>query len=378
MKLLLTMIMAGAVLCPGAVAQTDDAAECREIKTEKIIGMEYPGMYKHPASICELENGDLYLSYYGGSGEYQDDSKVWGMRFVQECQTWKEPEVIADTPFLSEGNPVVWQAPDKVVWLFYVQRYGDTWSESRIKAKVSFDSARTWSDSLMIAWEKGMMVRGRPIVLKNEKYLLPIYHETGHDRENVGSDTTSLFMMFDPQTREWTETGRITSYNGNLQPAVVQLDDDTLIAYCRRGGGYGPDTHGYIIRSESHDGGLTWSEGKDSQFPNPNSAIDFLDLRNGHLLLVYNDSMSDRTPLTVAISTDNDATYPYRRNIGEGPNSFAYPMAIQTRDDKIHIIYTTNGRTQIMHAVFNESAIVDYEEEEAVVEDVTAAGEANR
>jgi hypothetical protein len=29
------------------------------------------------------------------------------------------------------------------------------------------------------------MVRGKPIVLQSGKYLLPIYHETGTDREIV-------------------------------------------------------------------------------------------------------------------------------------------------------------------------------------------------
>ena len=37
---------------------------------------------------------------------------------------------------------------------------------------------------------------------------------------------------------------------------------------------------------------------------------------------------------------------------------FAYPDAIQTQDGKIHVIYTTQGRTVIMHAVFDESAIL--------------------
>jgi hypothetical protein len=68
--------------------------------------------------------------------------------------------------------------------------------------------------------------------------------------------------------------------------------------------------------------------------------------------------MNERTPLTVAVSTDRDKTYPYRRNIAGGDNTFAYPYAIQSRDGKIHIIYTTNGRTTIMHAVFDEYAII--------------------
>ena len=157
---------------------------------------------------------------------------------------------------------------------------------------------------------------------------------------------------------KWSETGRIRSPKGNIQPSVVQITSDHLIAYCRRGGGYGPGTEGYIVRAESHDGGKSWSEGRDTKFPNPNAAIDFVKLKNGHLLLVYNDSGTERTPLTVAISTDGDKTYPYRRNIAVGDHDYAYPYAIQTADGKIHLVYTSEKRSVINHTVFEESAIL--------------------
>ena len=335
-----------------------------DIVVEKVIGNEFTGMYKHPASFTELDNGDLYLAYYGGSGEYRDDSKVWAMRLPRGSAEWTTPVVIADTPFLSEGNPVVWQAPDGLVWLFYVQRYGETWSKSRIKAKISKDHGRSWSDSIMIAFEQGMMVRSRPIVLSDGDYLLGIYHEMGNDRENVGDGTTSLFLRFNPMKETWTETNRIVSRVGNLQPTPVQITRKYLVSYSRRGGGYGRVSDGYLVRSESRDGGRTWSPGEDSQFKNPNAATDFIKLRNGHLLLVYNDSMNRRRPLTAAISTDGDKTYPHRRNIAEGRKSFAYPVVLQTKDDKIHLIYTTDGRATIMHAVFEESAVLGHKLEE--------------
>jgi predicted neuraminidase len=116
-----------------------------------------------------------------------------------------------------------------------------------------------------------------------------------------------------------------------------------------------------MLRSESHDGGKTWSPAQRTEFPNPNAAVDFIKLRNGHLLLVYNNNMNDRTPLTVAISIDGGKTFPYRRDIGGGDNTFAYPYAIQTRDDKIHILYTTNSRTTIMQSVFEEGAVFNPE-----------------
>ncbi len=334
-------------------------AQPEGVTIEHVIGPEFPGAYKHPASITQLANGGLYIAYYGGGGEYEDDSKVWGMRRPKGASAWSTPEPIADTPFLSEGNPVVWQAPDGLVWLFYVQRYGETWSQSRIKAKISEDGARTWSDSMLLTFEEGMMVQGRPIVLHDGDYLLPVYHETGSDRESVGDDTTSLFFRHDPETRTWTPTDKIYSRLGNLQAAVAQITDDYLIAYARRGGNYEPIDDGYIVRAESHDGGRSWTNGVDSQFPNPNAAIDFIRLHSGNLLLVYNESMSERTPLVAALSTDQDETYPHRITIGEGGNTFAYPYVIQQDDGTIRLIYTTNGRTTIEMATFTEEALLN-------------------
>jgi len=109
------------------------------------------------------------------------------------------------------------------------------------------------------------------------------------------------------------------------------------------------------IRAESTDGGWTWSEGRDSAFQNPNAAVDFLKLASGNLLLVFNDSMTQRTPLAAALSTDGDATYARRRNIAEGPGDFAYPIVLQGADGRIHAVYTSDRRQVINHAVFTES-----------------------
>lgn len=342
------------LLAPPAAATAD------EIVIRRVFGPEVPGEYKHPSSITELDNGDLYLVYYGGSGEYGTDTAVWGARKPRGSDEWTMPQVIADTPFHTDGNAVIWQGPDERVWLFYVTTYGETWSSSRINGRFSADGARTWSDPFMMTFEPGTMVRSHPIVLADGDWLLPIYHETGEDREWVGPESTSLFLRCDPRTQRWTEMGRIRSAKGNIQPAVVEVRPGYLVAYCRRGGDYEPTTEGYLIRAQSHDGGRTWSEGRNSEFLNPNSAVDFIKLANGHLLLVYNDSMNDRTPLTVAISTDGDQSYPHRRNLKEGRGSFAYPTAIQAADGRIHVVFTSDQRTVVNHAVFDEAAILSH------------------
>ena len=352
------LLMLGLCL-PVSFADPRRDTERDNIETYRVFGPEHPGLYKHPASIEELANGDLYIAYYGGTDEYGEDTAVYGSRQKKGDTQWSAPQVIADTPDHGDGNPVIWQAPDGIVWLFYNNIYGTTWSDGRVLAKISKDGALTWSDSMVINFEQGSMVRGQPIVLNCGDYLLPMYREAGHDKEKTSTETMSYFMRYSPKEKKWTETNRIKSPTGNLQAQVVQISDEYLITYLRRGGSFEPTETGYAIRSESHDGGFTWDEGKDTPFKNPNSALDFIKLANGHLLMVYNDNMNERTPLTVAISTDNDQTWAYTRNILGGDNTYAYPYAIQTSDGKIHIVFTTNARTTIMHSVFNETAITE-------------------
>jgi predicted neuraminidase len=343
-----------ATIQAGGRAQTSAAS----IDVQRVFGPEIQtGPYKHPACLTELSNGDLYLVYYGGQGEYAKDTAVFGSRRARGSTTWSPPRAIARDPFRSLGNGVVWQAPDGVVWLFYVVRYGATWSTSRIQAKISRDFGDTWSDAFMVHDRPGMMVRNRPIVLDDGDYLLPIYHETGENTEVVGAESTSLFLRRAQKTGEWKETGAIRSPRGNIQPAVVEIAPGRLIAYCRRGGGYGPTTDGWLVRAESSDGGWTWSEGRDSAFPNPNAAVDFLKLASGHLLLVFNDSMTSRTPLMAALSRDGDRSWPARRAIAQGPGDFAYPIALQAKDGRIHVVFTSDRRRVINLAVFDEQWI---------------------
>jgi predicted neuraminidase len=353
--------IAATIWDPGKMPTRPAVTMKTAVPVQRVFGPEHPGgRYKHPASITQLANGDLYLAYYTGSGEYATDTAVYGARLPKGQTQWTTPVPIADTPFRSEGNPVVWQAPDGMVWLFYVVRYGQTWSTSRIQAKISRDGAATWSDPMIVTMTEGMMVRSRPLALANGDILLPAYRETGHDTEMVGPDSCSLFFRWDAGLHTWTETNRIRSRIGNIQPAVALITNDYLVCYCRRGGDYSGRPDGRIVRAESRDDGRTWSEGVETQFPNPNAAVEFLRLQSGNLLLIFNDSTKDRTPLTAALSTDGDKTYPYRRNLIEGPGDYAYPYAIQTDDGKIHLVFTSDERTTVYHAVFEEADVLGH------------------
>ena len=181
------------------------------------------GPYKHPACLTELSNGDLYLVYYGGQGEYARDTTVFGSRLRKGETTWSAPVALASDPFRSVGNGVIWQAPDGLVWLFYVVRFGDTWGTSRIQAKVSRDMAATWSDAFPWCSKAGMMVRNRPIVLHDGSYLLPIYFEDGFDTETVGAEEHVALPAVRYEEAGVEAARRDPLANGNIQPAVVEV-----------------------------------------------------------------------------------------------------------------------------------------------------------
>ena len=74
----------------------------QSIHVEKVFGPEIDtGQYKHPSSFEYLDNGDFFLVYYGGKGEYAWDTAVFGSRKAKGSDSWSAPVAIAQNPFQS-------------------------------------------------------------------------------------------------------------------------------------------------------------------------------------------------------------------------------------------------------------------------------------
>src|ERR671916_386056 len=97
----------------------------------------------------------------------------------------------------------------------------------------------------------------------------------------------------------------------------------------------------YVYRTESFDYGRTWSPAVPTEFANPWSRVDLLALDSGALLLAYNPSGSNRTPLVLALSTDGGLTWPHSVTIEDDPTKrFSYPYLMQATDGAIHMGYS--------------------------------------
>ena len=122
---------------------------------------------------------------------------------------------------------------------------------------------------------------------------------------------------------------------GVIQPTLWESIPDQVHMLLR-------STEGMIYRSDSKDGGDTWTEAYATELPNNNSGIDMIRSEDGKLFLVYNPvgvNWGDRTPISLAVSKDDGKTWKKIRDLSTGEGEFAYPAIIQD-EDFLYITYT--------------------------------------
>ena len=81
-------------------------------------------------------------------------------------------------------------------------------------------------------------------------------------------------------------------------------------------------SEGFVYRSDSEDGGATWSEACPTQLPNSNCGIDLAAHESGLLALCHNPvnrNWGKRTPLVIGAS-------------GDGGQSWANPVVLEDED----------------------------------------------
>lgn len=310
----------------------------------------------HGSSIVELPDGDLLAAWYAGSREKGSDVAILAVRRERGQDHWEASTVLADDPQRSEGNPVLFVDKQGTVWLFYNVMYGSGegrtrqgtgWTSCKIHYKTSTDAGATWSLPRTLSEEWGYITRCRPLQLENEDILLPAHDER---------DWSSLFFIAERGKPIWTTGRRIDCdggfHWGNIEPTAIQRSNGSLLCFMRAGG---PETR-RIWKSESFDDGRTWTKPVTVSLPNPDAAVDLLRLANGHIVLAFNNSTVHRTPLTLALSTDEGDSWSAFRDLESGDGSFSYPSLIQSRDGLIHITYTYSRQT-IKHVCFSEDWI---------------------
>lgn len=356
-------------------AQTSSLIASDDIESQSIFPLV--STHNHAPGIVEFENGDLLVSWYRGSGERKaDDVAVLGAWKRAGESGWSEPFLMADEPGFPDCNTCMYVDADNRLWLFWPTVIANSWESCLTRYQVSDHAAAStdikWDrqgivllkpedfgdeatrvlDDLIVqqlprplppavaaeiqaAKERlhdklyqrlGWQPRCKPTVLPSGRILLPLYTDTF---------SFSIMAISDNGGKSWYASKPVYGL-GNIQPAVLRRNDGTLVAYMRNNG---PGEK--VLVSYSSDDGINWTVATSTDILNPGSGLDAVRLQNGHWVLICNDTVSGRSKLTLFLSADEGKSWKWSRSLEDhAAGQFHYPVVIQGRDEKLHVVYS--------------------------------------
>lgn len=363
------------------------------LTTELIFPLH--AQHNHAPGIVECPNGDLFATWYRGSGERTaDDVAVYAAWRGKGDAEWSAPFLLADTPGFPDCNTALFVDDKQRLWLFYPTIIANSWESCLQNFKVSSHfmkpGAPKWDREGLILLKPddfgergrqeldarlgllklalnekqkqgiekirerlgdklfqrlGWQPRCKPTQLPNGRILLPLYTDTF---------SISIMAISDDHGETWHASQPLLGF-GAIQPTVLRRNDGTLVAYMRE--------NGYTNKvrvSESSDNGDSWGEVGVTDLPNPGSGLDGLRLKSGHWALVYNDTPKGRNRLAVSLSADEGRTWTKTRYLEDQPQgSYHYPAMTQGADGTIHVVYSyfVEGGKSMKHAAFDEAWI---------------------
>jgi len=304
----------------------------------------------HGSSVAQLKDGTIAIAWFHGVQEKSPDSRIVWAKKAPGADTFSAPEVLYDDPTRSEGNAVLWTHEGGKPWLFFVNIEGNGWSQARMRLIQSMDEAGTsWTMPKTLADVDCWMLRYPPVRLGSGELLLPGYHEC---------IATPVFVRSPDDFATWTrqETWKdgtwLLDHLGQIQPSVVVLGGTRLASVMRDG----TQRH-RVMRMTSEDDGRTWTEGLPTGLPNPGAAVAQVRLKDGHVVVVFDNSPSSRAPLSAALSVDDGAHFVAVKDLVVddcATGECSYPHVIQSpTDGTVWVSYTHNRRT-IGWVHFNE------------------------
>jgi hypothetical protein len=147
--------------------------------------------------------------------------------------------------------------------------------------------------------------------------------------------------MDTPELREKDKGPRV--FEGIIQPSVVVLGGKHLRLYARS-----KTLAAKVVAADSMDEGVTWGKTRFIDVPNNNSGLDVVALKDGRVVMIFNDTPRGRSPLNLAVSTDGEHFRVFA-TLEQGEGEYSYPALIEAPDGALEMTYTWH-RTAIKHA----------------------------
>lgn len=325
-------------------------------QTREFVFTSAPFASAHASTLVELKGGNYLAAWFGGSVEGAADVAIWSSR--RTPSGWSKPEELAREPNVATWNPVLFHAANGRLWLYY--KFGPSYTWWTAARRYSDDEGATWSAIEHLPAGILGPIRAKPLVLASGLIV------SGSSVESYSSWAAWVERSTD-NGETWSKAGPITlpalrsapqaaspkeAVNpiGIIQPVIVSLGPDHLRLYARS-----TPQIGKICVADSYDLGKTWSDARPISLPNPNAGIDLVRLHDGRIVLIYNDSASQRTPLNLAVSLDGEHFKNFA-TLEDAPGEFSYPAIVEGSDRALHFTYTYN-RKSIRYGTYPEAKI---------------------
>jgi predicted neuraminidase len=359
---------------PAAAPALESAGPATATEGYRELLVVRPGAYpmNHGSTVVDLGDGTLMACWFAGSREAARDVKIpcskLSLAALASGQnaSWSQPvvavdsgETVADgwlaTKFV--GNPVLFRDRDGLLWLFHETVQIGGHSGAYVYFKTSRDNGAHWSPSQHLAGgltSLGHLPRNKPRQLGGRRFIVPLYREfASHQGYTAIVDAARLERGEDPveSTQMIPPVPSGVQDTQHLQPSLVFQSDAAgqyLRAYLRN------KQKGYVLTSTMRFTDMQWSAPAATTLPNPDAAIDAVETEAGGVVIVYNDSMTARTSLSLAYSEDGVKFVKLHDIEPDRGQEASYPAIIVDGRGRYHVTYTAQNRKVIKHVTFTK------------------------
>jgi len=326
---------------------------------------------KHPrkgeGDIIVLRDGRLLLAYtefYGGTADHSP-AKIVATISEDDGDSWSEPYTLQENVGKCNVMSVSFlRLNGDEIALFYLVKNHPR-KDCRVYMRKSFNDGQTWSKPRPVTSEMGYFVLNNARVIRTSTGRIIVPVSTYKDPETFGY-WKSLIYYSDDDGETWLRSknevvlpNEMDSRVGLQEPGIIELKNGQLLMYMRT-------ALGYIYQSISSDEGETWSYAKPlDNLKAPTSPATIARIpRTRDLIIIWNDkscfnlnglerrgsditdsSYQRRSPLSVAISTDEGLTWIKVMDLE--PTAICHYPSIDFKNDKIFITYYYQGHKHL-------------------------------
>ena len=330
-----------------------------------------PCVQNHAAFLAPGK-GSLKCLWFGGSLEGKADISIYRAS-LGEDDTWTQVQQLSNDSQRSEQNPLQFNAPDGRRLILHTAQPGGNQDACVVRIRAEGAAVRD------LPLPPGTFIRSPIHVRGDGAWLLPLFRcvtQAGY-RWNGSHDTAALAISQDGG-QHWRQI-EVPESVGCVHMTLVSLGELRLAAFFRR------RQADFVYRSESADGGESWSVPLATDVPNNNSSISVIALHDGRLAMACNpvnaamhtdrrvslyDELGEdsrpaasggcepvwgvpRAPLSICVSADEGLTFPRRIVVDDSPGTclsndsldgrnfeLSYPSLIQGEDGTLDLAYT--------------------------------------